>query len=119
MYIMFDSAVDILYKAETVFCTKYDPVYCVTLTIMFIQCIICTLSGVFINFYSAIICLCVIFQGLSLPPSVRGLGSSHVVSELWLSLVLEYNILMNSSEIEPVVFYDGSLISDRISNILE
>ena len=31
-------------------------------------------------------------------------GRLNVVSELWLSLVLEYNILKNSSEIEPVVF---------------
>ena len=31
-------------------------------------------------------------------------GHHNVVSELWLSLVLEYNILTNSSEIEPVVF---------------
>ena len=31
-------------------------------------------------------------------------GRHNVVSELWLSLVLECNILMNSSEIEPVVF---------------
>ena len=31
-------------------------------------------------------------------------GRLNVVSELWLSLVLEYNIWTNSSEIEPVVF---------------
>ena len=31
-------------------------------------------------------------------------GRLNVVSELWLSLVLEYNILTNSSEIEPAVF---------------
>ena len=43
--IMFVSAVDIYVQLNCI-CTKYDPVYCVTLMIMFIQCIICSLFGV-------------------------------------------------------------------------
>ena len=56
MYIMFDSAADILYEAETVFCTKYDPVILCNFDDYIRSSVIyCTLSGVMIYFYSAVI----------------------------------------------------------------
>ena len=77
VHILSVSAVDIYVQLNCI-CTKYDPVYCVTLMITYIQCIICSLSGVFIYFCSAVICLCVIFQRLPLSPSVQEMGRHNM-----------------------------------------
>ena len=74
--------------------------------IMFIQCIICTLSGVFIYFGSAVTVYVLYSKDYPCYRRTGFWGRHNVVSGLWLSLVLEYNILMNSSEIEPIMFYD-------------